>query len=907
MKKWLSLALCALLLLPFAGSAAASEPPSGPVLADPETLPPEDPLTPRVTQIDLVTHQEGGALHPHQVTVERSLQPGQPQPELLRMSQLPTNGSFGLAPVSGSNTVYVTDTKDGTIWEVEPDAGKVVRHFAPSKKPSNEMQGIATGLGRDIYVYYSGVGEIQRLSKEGTVLESFAAPSIYGHSLAYKGGFLYLLDDRGTVYQIDAYSKKLVNTIELQRPSGGSFDANHTFTLMWDGKYWNVANAQDGWKFYRYDTGWNFHDTVNLNQWATYGCVFNGREYLALNNDKDAIFTIRVVDDISDQAESKETNHYQYVGNLLTTTLAKEQFPRYEDRNIALIFNNPREVTRDLMKPYVSYMKDGKRAGDMFDSFVFLPTLDRAKETFYRKSDPAAWTAYLNKTMKDIQALNDEWAEKNREAGQNSKAKVFLSTPFPNPDDPLETRNKLLRAYVDEANQLIHSQKFESIEFRGFYWYDEEVAYADPLITDFNAYVHQKGLLSLWIPYFSAVQADNYTSVGFDEVIQQPNYYFREEGYADNINRFHALAWKGMRYGKGVEIELDQRVLGNQDYRDLFMKYLHYGLVQGYLFGSKAWYEDWMVYELYKRNHPLYDTIHKVVEGTYSEDGVSIVSPVTGPLSSSLKTSIPATAKIRINVLTSDPYSVQKVVVHGDGLHTAPLSYYGRLRVDEELAIEGGKLVKREIGHAGSGLRLGFNAPMENNVLISIVPNGMTPYADVPLGHPATDAIVQLSAKGIVNGLIANGQYVFQPSGSITRAQFAVMLARAFDLRAKGHLPFADSVNAWYSAQVAAVAEHEYMKGKSESEFRPEDSITEEEVIATLVRVLKQNNVKAPNGSTTDDTLGSVSDWARQDVLDGKRLGLLNQKFGASDFNPQRDATRADVAILLHASLGFIK
>ncbi|MGB8954253.1 MAG: DUF4855 domain-containing protein, partial [Tumebacillaceae bacterium] len=460
----------------------------GPLLADPESAPPEDPsipLTPRVTQIDLVTNQGGGALHPHQVTVERTLQPGQPQPELLRMAQLPTNGSFGLAMVSGSNTVYVTDTKDGTIWEIEPDAGKVVRHFAPSKKPSNEMQGIATGIGRNIYVYYSGVGVIQHLSQDGTVLDSFNAPSIYGHSLAYKDGSLYLLNDRGTVYQIDAYSKRLVKTIDLTTPSGGRFDANHTFTLMWDGKYWNVANAQDGWKFYRYDTGWHFHDTVNLKQWATYGCVFNGREYLALNNDKDAIFTIRVVDDISDQVDSKETDHYQYVGNLLTTTLVKEQFPRYEDRNIALIFNNPREVTRDLIKPYVSYMKDGKRAGNMFDSFVFLPTLDKAKESFYRKSDPAAWTTYLNKTMKDMQALNEEWAEKDREAGQSSKAKVFLSTPFPNPNDSLETRKKLLRAYVDEARELIYSHKFDHIEFRGFYWYDEEVLYADPLITDF--------------------------------------------------------------------------------------------------------------------------------------------------------------------------------------------------------------------------------------------------------------------------------------------------------------------------------------------------------------------------------------------------------------------------------------
>ena len=50
-------------------------------------------------------------------------------------------------------------------------------------------------------------------------------------------------------------------------------------------------------------------------------------------------------------------------------------------------------------------------------------------------------------------------------------------------------------------------------------------------------------------------------------------------------------------------------------------------------------------------------------------------------------------------------------------------------------------------------------------------------FSDVPAGHYAASAIDDCVAKGIVSGY-ANG--TFKPDEPVTRAQFCVMLARAF-------------------------------------------------------------------------------------------------------------------------------
>jgi len=875
----------------------------------PVSLPASAANTYTVTQIDLVTQQGDGAYHPHQVGIERALQLGSKKAERLKMTPLPTNSTFAMAAVPGTRNVYISDRNDGSLWEVDPQTGKVFRRIGISSKPSTNIQGIATGLGEDIYVYYNGNGTIQRLNKNGQVLESFAAPTPYGHSLAYGGNnLLYLLDDRGNVFIIDAYSKQTVNSFTLKQPSGVLFNgANYTFSIFWDGKYWNIANAQDEWKLYRYDANWNYHDMVDLDQWSMTAVVWNGSGYWTLKQpDNNRIFTFRMSDAPSGDVDRTVTDNYQYIGNLLTTSKAAESFPRYDDRNIALLYNDPVKVTQDLLRPYVAYIDgSGKRAGQMFDSFLFLPS-GASDKKFHKETDPAVWSSYIRQSVEDIATLDKEWGEKNSEMKTDGKAKVFLSVPYPNPNDSLERRKEVIQNYLDEAYRLINGRKFANIEFRGFYWHHEYAEFQEPIVVEFNAMVHRKGLLSLWIPYFPTDAAINYQALGFDEVFHQPNYYFVDEDLAPNLNRFFTVTDTGVRYAKGVEIELDHNLAkGSRTHIQLFNDYLHYGLVQGFLGGSKAWYDNWTISQLYKNGSPLYEKIHKVIDGRYSESNVPIHSPVEGSLHASASVNLPGESKIRLNVITDKPYNVQKVFIHFDQLSAAPQTYIGDLRVDEELVLSGGKLVKQEIGLSKNGLHVGFNVPLKN-VQITFIPTGRTPFADIAVNNPAAQSILELSNKGILNGMMQDGKLVFQPKGAITRAQFAVLLSNAYRLKAKRNATYGDAANAWFSPYVAAVSESDYMKGYDAYHFAPDDSITQEQVIAILVRILNYKGIHAAQGEVSFYNQDLASGWAQETLQEGRKLNLFTDKFGDTRFHPQEKAARADVAIVLTKALGLL-
>lgn len=68
--------------------------------------------------------------------------------------------------------------------------------------------------------------------------------------------------------------------------------------------------------------------------------------------------------------------------------------------------------------------------------------------------------------------------------------------------------------------------------------------------------------------------------------------------------------------------------------------------------------------------------------------------------------------------------------------------------------------------------------------------NATTHFTDVPKSHPNYRVIAALAQKGIINGV---GDGTFRPNDPITREQMAIILARAFHLKAENNaLPFTD-------------------------------------------------------------------------------------------------------------------
>ncbi|CAI6070600.1 InlB B-repeat-containing protein [Cohnella sp. JJ-181] len=174
-------------------------------------------------------------------------------------------------------------------------------------------------------------------------------------------------------------------------------------------------------------------------------------------------------------------------------------------------------------------------------------------------------------------------------------------------------------------------------------------------------------------------------------------------------------------------------------------------------------------------------------------------------------------------------------------------------------------------------------------------------------GHWAQGAIADMAARLIVNGY-AGGQY--RPDASVSRAEFAAMLARALGLpqSAGGATSFADlRTDAWYADAVEQAAAYGLLRGDRNGRFRPEETITREEAFAVLVRAARLVGYEAAAAGGTGRVLTAFADesairgWAREDVAAAVQAGLVQGSGGR--LRPAGEVTRAETAVMLRRLL----
>ena len=160
--------------------------------------------------------------------------------------------------------------------------------------------------------------------------------------------------------------------------------------------------------------------------------------------------------------------------------------------------------------------------------------------------------------------------------------------------------------------------------------------------------------------------------------------------------------------------------------------------------------------------------------------------------------------------------------------------------------------------------------------------------------HWAADSVKELVAKGVVAGY---GDYRFRPSGSLTRAEAAAMLTRAFGWKASaGARAFPDVPRThWASGSVQAAAEQGVVRGYPDGAFRPNEPVTRAEM-AVMAALAAGKAVSTP----AKDVFADVprNHWAAPHIAefsaDGRLLG-----FKDGSFRPSANATRAEFATLL--------
>lgn len=169
--------------------------------------------------------------------------------------------------------------------------------------------------------------------------------------------------------------------------------------------------------------------------------------------------------------------------------------------------------------------------------------------------------------------------------------------------------------------------------------------------------------------------------------------------------------------------------------------------------------------------------------------------------------------------------------------------------------------------------------------------------------HWAKADVETLASKLIIAGV---SDEAFAPERSITRAEFAALLARAMGLVEEQAGGFRDvAAGAWYSGAVGAAYQAELIKGFEDGTFRPDAEITREELVVMIARAMKLGGKELGKDTALLEKFAdraSISEWSKDAVSGSIGAGIIK---GATvdTFAPQDQATRAEAAVMLKRAL----
>lgn len=184
-------------------------------------------------------------------------------------------------------------------------------------------------------------------------------------------------------------------------------------------------------------------------------------------------------------------------------------------------------------------------------------------------------------------------------------------------------------------------------------------------------------------------------------------------------------------------------------------------------------------------------------------------------------------------------------------------------------------------------------------------------FPDVPQNYWAACDIDKLAINDVVVGY-PDG--MFKPNRNISRAEFATMLVKGFNLDDCG-MPrenlFKDvPVNNWANAAIAKAVDENLLAGYPNGKFEPNHPVTRVEALTTIAKGMTCDIDKCK----ADEILGRYSDgasipeWARIPVAKSLENGALKDMPNPNMIMPNREASRAEIASMMQTvrvALGY--
>lgn len=176
--------------------------------------------------------------------------------------------------------------------------------------------------------------------------------------------------------------------------------------------------------------------------------------------------------------------------------------------------------------------------------------------------------------------------------------------------------------------------------------------------------------------------------------------------------------------------------------------------------------------------------------------------------------------------------------------------------------------------------------------------------------HKNQSQIEALAARGIING---KGNNLFDPNANMTRAEFATIVVRALGLEPKLTDAFTDvPTEQWYAEYIGTAYNYGIVNGIGGGLFDPEGTITKQEAALMVARAAKLcgMDTKMDSGAVRDVLAQfmdyvKTDDWAREGIAFCYSSGILDSS--ALEIGGTVEIKRCEIAEMLYNLLGNAK
>jgi hypothetical protein len=178
-----------------------------------------------------------------------------------------------------------------------------------------------------------------------------------------------------------------------------------------------------------------------------------------------------------------------------------------------------------------------------------------------------------------------------------------------------------------------------------------------------------------------------------------------------------------------------------------------------------------------------------------------------------------------------------------------------------------------------------------------------TIFADVPRDRWYYPFIEGLASQKLISGLSGNN---FEPDSPVTRAQMANLINEAFDEPLQENKDEFKDVpqDTALTDDIEKTNQKGFMKGYPNDIFRPQQEIPRYQVLVALATGLNLQPTKDPQETLKAfDDASKIPAWAVKQVAAATEKGLVVNYPNVKSLNPDRPATRAEAATMIHQAL----